>query len=825
MRQFILWRCAAALVISLFVLQSSYVAAQHDARPRLDPYGDELPKGAISRFGTIRFRHGGCVSSLAFAPDGKSIISIGPDAVRLLNVKDGVAMRSWTAVRNKYGVLSFAQNGRFAYVSDRSACWQLDVKTGQVVRLLGETPQTVGAIAVAPDSATLALAFRTKVMLVAAATGETIRELQGHQGQIRTLAFSPNGATLASGADDKTVRVWDVKAGTELRKHFLEHEVQELAYFNDGSRLAVAAPGLAPDKPGNTMLLDAHSGEMIWRITGTFCRSIALAPDNKSVLVCDDKVRMLDAMTGEELWSIQAHYPSTHIVRFSPDGKTLCTAGGDSTIKIWDAKTGECRNPDASQRSIVSSVGLGPSKRTAATGGENDRIRFWDVESGARVRTLDQYPGMSERSGTHALAFLAEETVAIVSTELSLVKVKSGSTNRNSFHPFRNHDVYWNASFCAGGKYFTASTLEGLVVTETANGKALRRIDIANGEHVERPGSCVSCDGRWLAAAQSNIIGADNSAQIRIWDIATGKRVHAWAAHEPEVHCLTFSPDSRLLATGGSDSRIRLWDPADRRCVAEWVAPEKETITSLAFSADGRTAASGSDSGTIRVWERSSGLQRSVLPGHLGEVRALQFSNDGQLLISGSADTTALVWNIAGNARPSPLSPSELDQAWNDLASKDAGLADRAIWRLALNDGDDAVSYVKKRLSPTQAPDAAAITHWIAELDHQQFSVRQGAENELARLEELAAPALRAALASQASPERTARIKALLDRAERTLFPETLRSVRAVEFLEHRRSPEARALLKALAGGIPEARLTTEARDSLARLNSTPATK
>jgi hypothetical protein len=318
------------------------------------------------------------------------------------------------------------------------------------------------------------------------------------------------------------------------------------------------------------------------------------------------------------------------------------------------------------------------------------------------------------------------------------------------------------------------------------------------------------------------MVGADNSAQVRIWDIATGKRVHAWAAHEPEVHCLTFSPNSRLLAPGGSDSRIRLWDPADRRCVAEWVAPEKETITSLAFSADGRTAASGSDSGTIRVWERISGLQRRVLPGHLGEVRALQFSNDGQLLISGSTDTTALVWNIAGNTPTNTLSPSDLDQAWNDLASKDAGLAERAIWRLALNGGDDAVSYVKKQLSPAKEPDESLIARRIAELDHQQFSVRQRAESDLARLEDLAAPALRAALASQASPERSARIKSLLDRAERTLSPETLRSVRAVEFLEHRRSPEARAILKALAGGIPESRLTSEARDSLARLDSTP---
>ena len=47
----------------------------------------------------------------------------------------------------------------------------------------------------------------------------------------------------------------------------------------------------------------------------------------------------------------------------------------------------------------------------------------------------------------------------------------------------------------------------------------------------------------------------------------------------------------------------------------------------------------------------------------------------------------------------------------------------------------------------------------------------------------------------------------------------TLRQIRAVEVLEHVGSPDSRALLESLAQGDPDARLTIDAKDSLARLS------
>ena len=45
--------------------------------PRQDIHGDPLPPDAIGRLGTVRFRHGGIVADVAYAPDGRSLATSG----------------------------------------------------------------------------------------------------------------------------------------------------------------------------------------------------------------------------------------------------------------------------------------------------------------------------------------------------------------------------------------------------------------------------------------------------------------------------------------------------------------------------------------------------------------------------------------------------------------------------------------------------------------------------------------------------------------------------------------------------------------------------
>src|SRR5262245_42221216 len=62
---------------------------------RVDLYGDPLPVGALARLGTVRFRHGGNVSLVAFLPDG-NLLTAGYDGTARLWSPAGKQLRRFT---------------------------------------------------------------------------------------------------------------------------------------------------------------------------------------------------------------------------------------------------------------------------------------------------------------------------------------------------------------------------------------------------------------------------------------------------------------------------------------------------------------------------------------------------------------------------------------------------------------------------------------------------------------------------------------------------------------------------------------------------------
>jgi WD40 repeat protein len=117
-----------------------------------------------------------------------------------------------------------------------------------------------------------------------------------------------------------------------------------------------------------------------------------------------------------------------------------------------------------------------------------------------------------------------------------------------------------------------------------------------------------------------------------------------------------FSPDGRLLATGGAD--VRLWDPADGKPVGVPLAVEGSGATGVAFSPDGRLIASADTAGNVQVWNATSGrLDLDLHSGSPGAGTAslfreavgedVAFSRDGRLVVSGSSDGYVRIWDVA----------------------------------------------------------------------------------------------------------------------------------------------------------------------------------
>jgi WD40 repeat protein len=352
-----------------------------------------------------------------------------------------------------------------------------------------------------------------------------------------------------------------------------------------------------------------------------------------------------------------------------------------------------------------------------------------------------------------------------------------------------------------------------------------------------------------LLSGQGNILATGEEQQrIHLCDAATGKRFSTLvprSVHNSQSFVrFAFSDDEQIaMAELGSqaleeesvlmNSYLIIWNVRSGEVLQEieidgeaiTVGPFFKRTSCFTISPDHRLVALGRpQTNTIEIFEVASGSKRGELQGHIAPVVDLCFSPDGRQLATSSLDTTILLWDMLRPLDPVGLPPTlsagQLAECWESLQNRDAAKADTAIWRL-VRGSQDALPFLKEHLRPVAAVDSGRVRHLLADLDEDDFKQRTRAEAELASLGQRALGELESALGEQNSLHKQRRLEFLihkaLEDARPFASPESIRQERALEVLEKIGSNEARALLRALAGGTPRSRLTTSAQEVLAR--------
>jgi WD40 repeat protein len=281
------------------------------------------------------------VNSVAFAPDGRHLASGSPEkTVRLWDAVTGTELFCLLGHEDVVTSVAFAPDGRRLASGSWDKTVRLwDTASGEPLLCLQGHDYWVNSVAFAPDGRLLASAGDKTVRLWDTASGEPLLCLRGHETTVSCVAFAPDGRCLASGSYDKTLRLWDTASGTPLRcLQGHEKGVSSVAFAPDSRCLASAGEKTIRllDSDGNTPLLCLHWDEhQVW--------SVAFAPDGRRLASgCEDgTVRLVDAASGIELFSFQAHNERVIFVEFAPDG-SLTSGSVDRTVRVWDAASGTC---------------------------------------------------------------------------------------------------------------------------------------------------------------------------------------------------------------------------------------------------------------------------------------------------------------------------------------------------------------------------------------------------------------------------------------------------------------------------------------------------
>ncbi|HTU16894.1 MAG TPA: hypothetical protein VMG10_02430, partial [Gemmataceae bacterium] len=305
----------------------------------------------------------------------------------------------------------------------------------------------------------------------------------------------------------------------------------------------------------------------------------------------------------------------------------------------------------------------------------------------------------------------------------------------------------------------------------------------------------------------------------------TGKLVREFKTEgpgAPPMHLtLAFAEDGRSLLTwSGSLMRIcEIAGSVDRLQIPVLLM----SLNAIAYAPDARFVACGQSDGRIFVYSALSGKQLAQWQGKQGAVHSLAFSRDGRLLTSGGANGTILIWKVPeDDTVPAVRNAEEAASLWQALGDSDAAAANRAMAGLTAAPVQ-ALPLFKERLRPIGKPlDRASLARWITALDNDSFKVREQATRELALIGEEAAEALRQALYNEPSAESKRRIEGLLSHLKMGGDPQRLRFLRALEVLERIGTPQAKELLRELAGKPMLDELSEEVQASLKRLGNKP---
>jgi hypothetical protein len=167
------------------------------------------------------------------------------------------------------------------------------------------------------------------------------------------------------------------------------------------------------------------------------------------------------------------------------------------------------------------------------------------------------------------------------------------------------------------------------------------------------------------------------------------------------------------------------------------------------------------------------------------------------------------------------LSQDDMNACWNALALDSAEQAYQSVWALISARGK-AVSYLADRLVPASLPDSGELGKLIAELESDDYLIRERATRQLEMHCELAHPILRKALQGKQHSEMRRRIDRILNKSPN--YPPTqMRTLRAIMVLEQIGTPAALQVLERLSKGTPESRITKDAIVAAERLRKKTA--
>ena len=603
--------------------------------------------------------HTGAITSVAYSPDGRLIVSASEDGtIKIWDVSTGRETLTLRGHSSHVVNATFSPDGSRILSGGPGDVGQIkvwDASTGQLLFAIRESRTDVTDVTYSPDGRRVASCGvnddkSTRITVWDVTTGKRILRLKGFPDKsdmVTDVAFSPDGRQIAGSCWD-TIIVWDALSGRKIRTlKDRRAEIASIAFSPDGQSIVAAGAenlSLRDNGPVRIRMWDVVTGKETRTLKGHSggMSTVVFAPDGDRVISCgaeDGLVKVWDATTGQEIGTLKGHAGSVCGAAVSPDGQRIVSGSKDRTIKIWEVSPGSETLMEL--RRQVRNLALSPDGRRVLSG---DAV--WDTSDGKRICKLAGAMG-----DVYNAAFSPDSR-----------RIATGG--RWKVEPFKAGEVkLWDAS--SGQQILALTGPIGLVfgVAFSPNG---RRIvsggreygpnskpgeivvwDALTGENInELKGHTKEVNSVVFTPSGQRIVSGSRDKTVRVWDAVSGKEIFKLSGHGEGVTCVDVGPKGRRIVSGSRDKAIKVWDAVSGEEMFT-LRGHTAAVTSVGFSPDGMRIVSCAWDKTIKIWHAVRGEEVLTIYGHTDKVIKVSFSADGRSIFSGSWDGTVKVWNAS----------------------------------------------------------------------------------------------------------------------------------------------------------------------------------
>ncbi|MBN1163181.1 MAG: WD40 repeat domain-containing protein [Candidatus Krumholzibacteriota bacterium] len=378
-------------------------------------------------------------------------------------------------------------------------------------------------------------------------------------------------------------------------------------------------------------------------------------------------------------------------VKFAPGrNKLLSTAAdesGISTLKIWNASSGEAMESFVNDTFIDQDAAFSHDGLTIAIGNQTVFLLWADNYKVRRSFQVDAYSDLRVIDVDQSLIYpWAIKNVEVLKKIHYVTCLAFSADDRLLVSGYENGQIkVWNTRYgnllqtLRGGRFHG-----GILDVE------------------------FSPDGGHIAACQED-------DKIRVWSYPRYEE-KILRGHDQPVKVISFDPVNGYLASGGRDRKVKIWD-VGRGEVLRTLSGHTGAVLALSFSRDGRYLASAGGDKTVRIWDVAAAQELVVLRDHHRAVNDLSFNANASLLASAGDDEAIRIWdisdlNLISDPRlvPQPLYPPRLVGAANFVDLSGDGVLEKGeegkLIIEARNTGGDAAYQIVTMIVPdTLRPD------------------------------------------------------------------------------------------------------------------------